>query len=329
MSDLERQLSVLLAERVDSVVGPRRTPPAFDPEHRTVYPAVDRPATARAVLIAVVAAACVVAVVLGTVGLSRLSSDRAPTPPLQTTPAPTVTPPAPTSTTSATQTPTGTPTGVAPAGPTATMAGARLVLPRGWVARAYGDYSPGGVDNYWLPSALCLTPASLRVVVATSTRQDNCPVVFGSTNVSALHPQSVDSDTDGGLSSDPHECGMGPMTWSIIAETRSFGGRAADYRQWHIVCTSTGRVVEVAQYVVPTDRFFSLYARHATSDVVRAMSQIASAATLPAQSEPVRLYDVGYVRGARHLTGGGVRSEIDRVVPPGRGWANNSHRTYA
>ena len=141
MTDVELRLRRLLVEQVDAELGPRRPPPRFDPQIAEVYPVPSgvQGLVSRPLLLSLVAAACVVAILLGSVGLSRLSSS-GPTPPAVPTPAPTSTP---SRTSSVTPTPSATAsvqpnapaTGVAPAaGLTVTLAGARVTLPRGWAA---------------------------------------------------------------------------------------------------------------------------------------------------------------------------------------------------
>jgi hypothetical protein len=87
---------------------------------------------------------------------------------------------------------------------------------------------------------------------------------------------------------------------------REFGGRPAEWRQIRTDCGET-----FTQYVVATNPIYALSGT--TSDVVATMASIAARSTLPAQSDPVRVFDRGYLRSYAS-TPEGEKVVIDRVV---------------
>lgn len=329
MSDFERRVQQLVVERVDAELGPRRPPPPFDAQVDEVYPLAGRlqRLTSRPVLLALVAAACIVVILVGSIGLSQLSADR-PTPPAVPSPSPTPSVTSTSAPTTAAQ-PAAPTSGVAPAaGPTVTLAGARVTLPPGWVARPMARYEVGGASAYGGQDVWCLTPASAPV----STARYACPIGFSPLD-STLN---VDTDIEGGYAADPQYCPDFSSPSTVQVAVRSFGGRSADYRLWQIACRD-GSSYRIEQYVVPTGPGYSLISEvpgtavdGVSSDVIAAaMTTIAAQSILPAQSAPIRLYDNGYVRSLQQVAGG-LEVRIDRVVPAedDKGWVNNSPMTY-
>lgn len=322
MSDFEPRLKQLLAERVDAELGPRRQPPRFDPQVEEVYPVPTgvQAWVSRPVLLSLVAAACIVAILLGTVGLSRISSS-GPTPPAVPTPTPG-------------PSPSATNQSVAPAPsvpPAATrsvaLGGATLTLPPGWVARPYQSYDAPGSGSVYDHQGWCLTPSSAPI----STAGYGCPVTFA-----LLDPtRFVDTDTKGGYASDPQYCPDYNSPSTVQAADRSFGGRPADYRLWRISCHN-GESYRIEQYVVPTGPGYVLLSQiEGTSvdgvpagTVAAAMTEIAGSSTLPPQTAPLRFYDTGYIRSLRHVPGG-ILIRIDRVTYGSTGVVNTNPATYS
>jgi hypothetical protein len=321
VSDFEPRLQQLLAERVDAELGPRRTPPRFEPSTATVYPVPTglQAWVSHPVLLSLVAAACIVAILLGTVGLSHLSST-GPTPPAVNTPTDTSTP-----TPSATIQPIAPATGVAPTpGETVKFKGVTLVLPHGWVARPYSEYDATG--GSFFDGGLCLTPASKPV----DTSYFGCPVTFDAHDPDHQNTPEIDVDTEDGFIGDAAYCPDGNNKQQVVTSAvRAFGGRLADFRSWHITCPDGGKFW-IEQYVVATGPGFILYSETVDPTIDADLAQIARAATLPAQVAPLRYFDVGLVRSA-HQTSAGLAVRIDRVVPGSGplGFVNNDPQTYA
>lgn len=330
MNDLEERLSKALNAHVDSELGERRPAPPFQPARMSrrrrapwLYP--------------LAAAACVAAVVGGGVVIGRLAADhgapatrptvsRSVSPSLSptSTPSPTAPVPSPAARTSppVTRSTTGSappshPKSVRPTGHAVTLGAATIDLPVGWVARDLGRYYPGpGVPVF---PGWCLTPASTPIV------KYGCPLSLFAVDP---HGNPLDVDLEGGLSANPEYCGQTPSTVQEQYGDRSFGGRAADWRQWTTHCTATGVIWHIEQYVVATGPAYILFSDHADATVHDAMTHIAARSTLPAQTAPVRLADQGYVRSI-DVTGSQVRITLDRIVQLWNRVVNVNPATYA
>jgi hypothetical protein len=318
IDNFETDLERMLGQTVDAKLGTRRQPPVFVPQPRAGR-------GARPWLIPLAAAACVVAVAVGTVGATRVLSEHRRVQPAS--PSPTVNSPAPTP--SSSQRPSSSPSPAAsstvrasgrnvPAQPTTvTLAGATLRLPPTWVARDFQQYLGRSVDaQVW-----CLTPASLPA----GTGRYDCPLMFSTIAAKAVYP--VDVDTESGYSSDPHYCDVGNYLSSTVQSSDvDFGGRLSDHRRWVRNCHN-GDSYRIEQYVVATGPGFVLFSEKADDAISATMAGIVAHATLPAQTSAVRYYDHGYVRSVTPVAGG-IRISVDRVVPATGGSVNNNPATY-
>jgi hypothetical protein len=90
------------------------------------------------------------------------------------------------------------------------------------------------------------------------------------------------------------------------AEVRDFGGRAAEWREVFGECGK-----RYVQYVVATNPMFVMSSESPAA--VAALGDIATKSTLPAQADPMRVFDRGYLRKAVD-TPDGTLVTLDRVV---------------
>jgi hypothetical protein len=280
VNDFESRLQTLLNERVDAQLGPRRTPPVFIP----------RPDGRKPWLLPLLAAAAVIAVVAGSVAAVRLTDSHP-------GPAPATRPP------SVTHTPG--PTFAPDRSGTVTTGGVTITLPPGWVLRDYHRYlGPGmaiGFQGEW-----CLTPRS------TVPKVDGCPVRLERL---AAKTAGLAPDIQGGILSNPHFCYplKGRPRETFQAETRQFGGRAAEWRRWTIACANSTKRYVIEQYVVTSGPPYILFAPNAGPAEHDAMTSIVHSATLPARTSTLELADEGYLRTISHHADG-VHITIDRVA---------------
>ncbi|MEO7285573.1 MAG: hypothetical protein ABI140_01500 [Jatrophihabitantaceae bacterium] len=337
MNDFDKTIGKLLNDSVDAQLGPRRSAPAFRPGQLTTTPARRG---AKPWIMPLVAAACVVAAAVGTIGASQALSHRHQTnpPASQVPPAPVSDPapssPAPSSGSAAASSPAiSSPAGSHPVqagtGSTSgspntvpvTLAGAKLLLPAGWEARDYAQYEPSGGGTFY--PTWCLTPASQPA----SSQASACPLQFSGIS-SISNGAYLQVDNQGGLYGNPHYCPPAGAVRSGTVESAdtSFGDRAADYRHWHLDCPD-GQQVELEQYVVATGPGYILFSSHANAAMHSVMASIARTASLPASTSAVRFNDHGYLRDVRQVSGGYLLS-IDRVVPGSSGYVNNNPATY-
>jgi hypothetical protein len=313
--DFESRFARLLNEQVDAGLGPRRAAPPFDPGHSIKMPAGARRRSARPWIVPLVAAAAVVVVAAGTLGVSRLVADK------HNSPATTPTPPAPTQSPTATPTPTPTPmpsTPVPDKSGTVNLAGATLTLPSGWVARDFLRYDP---DESSDPTrGWCLTPAS------TQAKVGGCPISFRLVVPLAAPEPMIDVDNRGGFYGNPHQvCVPSGVTHSATqAAERTFGGRAAEWRQWRDDCAS-GPPFLAEQYVVPTAPAYVIFSEQVDPTVHRLMTNLAADASLPPATPTMRYEDFGYVRRIT-VVADGIRVSIDRTVRDQA--ADADHTTY-
>jgi hypothetical protein len=326
IDNFERELARLLNRSVDERLGTRRPAPPF-------LPASGRPASiqrAKRWLLPLAAAACVIAVVGGTMSATQLltahrhgptpgnSVPDVSTPPASDSGAPSSTPPtvAPAPAIS-----TGPGPSATPSSQTVQLGGATLHLPAGWVARDYQQYLRPGLT---LPTpAWCLTPADQPA----STAQFSCPVEFD-TFADKAAGNRIDVDTEGGYASDPHYCPPAGATrsYSVRSADVPFGGRVADFRRFDIGCPD-GKQWRIEQYVVASGPGYILWSEIVDDRISAVMAQLVAGATLPAQTSAVRYYDHGYVRSITPAAGG-AQIAIDRVVPGPAGPVNNNPKTY-
>jgi hypothetical protein len=286
VNDFDTKIKNLLNEHVDERTGPRRAAPAFDPS-RTADPSARSRSRGRSPwLFPLVAAAAVIAVAAGTVGVSRLAADNHDGP----ANSPTSSAPAP----------------IKKSGPV--LAGASIALPKGWVARPYERYLPPPVEGQLADPdpGWCLTPATTPVKIG------GCPVWFRQFRLT--HQNLMNVDSRGGSNGNPAQvCVPGHVTHSTdqVGEP-TFGGRAAEYRRWTYDCSS-GKPFLAEQYVVPTLPAYVLLSEAASPAVHRAMSEIAAASSLPPATSGLRLSDFGYVRQIK-VVATGIRITLDRVA---------------
>lgn len=308
--DFEERIAAALNAHVDHELGERRPAPAFEPPARRAA----RPRPRRAPwMLPLVAAASVVAVVAGSVGASQLLADDGPaahpspvvsgsrTPSPSTSAVPTSVPP---STATRTSVSLGTPqvshphrqshshssastVSSPPPPPTptvATLGGAQIWLPAGWRAtRSAGE------------RAWCLD--------AATAPSGSCAVRFE--RIASLRPGDYfDVDKIGlGRGTQVELCTNHPRERTDV---REFGGRPAEYRQIRTDCGQT-----FTQYVVATNPIYALSGT--SSEVVGTMASIAGRSTLPGQTDPLRVFDRGYLR-SYVSTPEGEKVTIDRVL---------------
>jgi Predicted solute binding protein len=230
-----------------------------------------------------------------------------PTSTAPTTPAPSTSrTSAPASTSQPPSSPTAPPPHAVRLGP------ATISLLAGWVAQDVG-VAAGDPGVNW-----CLQPGGAHVP------GDGCLIRF-SRQILAQGPYDVDAML-GELAENPEPCGRGGLTATEQFSTATFGGRAAEWRRWVAHCPS-GATVFVEQYDVATLPSYILYSDHADQAVHAAMQEIAANSTLPAQQEPLRLMDRGYLRSVEQ-TSAGVRISLDRVIREGQTVINPDRVTY-
>jgi hypothetical protein len=307
VNDFETKLKTLLEERVDEQVGPRRTPPPFrSPDRRTLRGSARRSPW----VLPLLAAACIAAVVGGTLGVSHVLADNHHGPqPGKSVPGPK-------------HTPTPHRSFAPDQSGTVSIDGAFMTLPSGWVARDFRRYEPplveGQVD---VAKGWCLTPASTPVTVG------GCPLWFRAFGDPSLQDGPVmDVDNRGGSYGNPHQVCVpsGVTNRDEQAGQYLFGGRPAEWRHWSYDCAS-GPAFVAEQYVVPTLPAYVLFSEHVTDTVHQVMSDLAANTTLPAETSPMRLEDFGYIRSITPVSSG-RKISIDRTVRDIA--ANSNHTTY-
>ncbi len=311
---VEQRLRSALEARARASVPDRRLPPPIDwPDERSVRRTWLTP-LAIAASVLVIAGGVAVATMHRTTqappATQTTSGTVSPTPSTSTSPTASTAPTAPTATPSPA---TSGPSATTPQGGTpATVGGATIVVPVGWSIRQ--DTGSGGstpINDTW-----CIEPRGGAT----------CPITFVRMDPTR---NPLDSDAQGGLESNPQYCNPGTgYTEDTLASYRdlTISGRAAEYRQWHIVCKAGGAVIDVAQYTVVTPTAYALFSDKATPEVRDVMAGIAASATLPAATSPTRLYDHGIVRTVTPVAGGGWTITVDRVIV---GWPNQSNTTYS
>jgi hypothetical protein len=312
VNDFENQLKTLLNERVDAKIGTRDVPRFAPPGNVRPLGSARRRAPW---VLPLLAAACVAAIVGGSVGAAHLLSEKHAKPigpATKAVPAPRPTP-TPSTTTSLKPDRSG---GV-------TLDGAALPLPAGWVARDYKRYepTPGVGQTYPADEGWCLTPASTPVKVG------GCPIWFRAfTQSSSQQGPLMDVDERGGNYGDAHQVCIpsGTTHYDLQAGEIPFGGRMADYRHWRYDCAS-GPAFVAEQYVVATRPAFIIFSEHVDTTVHQVLSNLAAHASLPPSATTLRYEDYGYVRSIKPEADG-VHVSIDRTVRDVA--ANSDHTTY-
>ncbi len=310
MNDFENQLKTLLNERVDAKIGTREAPRFAPAGNVRRLDSVRRRAPW---VVPLLAAACVAAIVGGSVGAAHLLADK------HHGPAPATRVPAPKHTPTPKDTRTFRPDQTGPV----TLDGATLPLPSGWVARDYRRYEPPPVEGQDDPAdqGWCFSPASTQV------RIGGCPIWFRSYHdPSVQHGPLMDVDNRGGSYGDPHQVCIpsGATHYDLQAGEFPFGGRMADYRHWRYDCKS-GPAFVAEQYVVATRPAYIVFSEHVDATVHQVMSDLAAHASLPPSATTMRYEDFGYVRHIATVAGG-VRISIDRTVRDQT--ADTDHTTY-
>lgn len=308
-NDLERMLN----QSVEARLGPRCQPPAFVPTSR------HRERNFRPWLVPLAAAACAVAVTVGTFGATRVLSEHRPVSPAS--PDRSLMAPAPSVTATTSPGPA-----LSPSSGTTSLGGATLRLPAGWVAKEVLDpYLPGG-DVRGYTREWCLSP------VRTAVASRSCPLQFGIGRDPAGPAGFPLPDYPAGISSAPGlgmYCTEGPhpgvVDQQVSRATTSFGKRKAVYREWHDRC-SDGHVVWVEQYLVNTAPGFIMFSDQTTPQLHSAMALIARYAALPAQTAPLWLSDQGFVRSVKPDANG----YLVTIAPTTRTWqpTGEPNRSY-
>ena len=306
MNDFESKVKTLLNERVDAKIGTREAPQFAPPDQLR---RLDGPRRRAPWVLPLLAAACIAAIVGGSVGAAHLLADKQhkDISPATHLPTPTQLP---------------TPSFKPDQSGAVTLDGAALPLPAGWVARDYLRYEPTPGEGQVFPADIgwCLTPAATPVTV------NGCPIWFRAFRPSKHNGLLMDVDNRGGAYGNPHQvCVPGGSTnRDLQAAEVPFGGRMAEYRHWRYDCAS-GPAFVAEQYVVPVRPAYIIFSERVDATVHRVMNNLALHASLPPTASTVRYEDFGYVRSITP-NGTGVEVSIDRVVRDLG--ANSDHTTY-
>jgi hypothetical protein len=171
--------------------------------------------------------------------------------------------------------------------------GGRIAVPSGWVATARSG-------TQW-----CLTvPGSSLPACAIGAYELAVPTARSALDVDRPEP---------GRPGSARFCTPPAEPVSTRGDVRTFGGRAAQYREWEFHCPD-GAAYQVAQFTVITKPAFVLYTRAAASATVReAMADIARRSSLPSQSAPLPFMQRGVVRSVLRA-GPVVTLALDLVV---------------
>lgn len=311
MNDLETKLKQNLNRSVDAQLGARRTPPPFQPPlvHALSGSPAPRPGRRgiRPWLAPVAAAACVVAVVAGTVGATKLLSQRHAAPPASPG---TTTAPGP-SGSAATSDSASPPVTGSNLPLTLTKVGSvEVALPTNWVV---GDWSQYQHTNSGLGTPVwCLTPSSAPVV------HHACPVELSEPGSTSYQ---LDSSFPGGRPGWEF-CGPGGSRGgSVVLDRTMFGYRTADHVLFEEDCAD-GRKFHQEQYMLPFGPTVILYAGAATPELSAGMSFIALHSRAPLRTTVLPLYYEGSVRAVT-ATAAGHRITIDGIRYPGTGVPND------
>ena len=270
MNDLEDRIANALNAHVDHELGARRPAPPFTPpiRERRRSPWV----------LPLTAAACVAAIVGGTVAASRLLAKHDDAPGTHHT---TVASPTPV--------------------PTVRVSDARIAVPRGWAVRKAAAPQRG-----W---GWCIVPtgAAAHACTVSLLRISGAPAEVA---------QSFDVDSPGVIGDPPQfVCGDVSAPRTETYAVRSFGGQPAQWRRWDAHCARTGHSLRIEQWSdasVPTWVMSgsSVDGGGAMSTV---MAYVAKHSELRVTTGPARAMDRGVIR-AVHPTATGVRIELDRTV---------------
>lgn len=310
--DFENKLATLLAERVDRQLGGQRPAPPFEAP-RVIRDVTTGPSHRAPWLMPVIAAACVAAIALGGVGVSRLVGDNdgnAPAGPvgpskISSGPRPTTTPkPA----TKPTPEPTALPAKPVLAPPTGApnvvnLDGAHIALPSGWDVRPQGPQGSPGTSAWCIhqpsgPAGDCITLYE-----------------FGAND----EETRFDADLPGlGVGNTPQLFCDNETLSSVSEEVArvSFGGRQAEYRRIDHYCslnTTTAKHKYVVQYATNSHPAWALVAAPATVRMLGVMDYVATRSILPERSRPLPLAQRGDVTSIA-TTSAGVKVEIDPAV---------------
>jgi len=270
VNDLEDRIANALNAHVDHELGSRRPAPPFTPPVRERR----RPTW----VLPLTVAACVAAIVGGTVAASRLLGKHDEAPGTQHT---TVASPTPV--------------------PTVPVSDARIALPRGWTVR-----KAGAPERGW---GWC--------IVRTGAKANACTVsLLRITSAPTEIAQSFDVDSPGVIGDPPQfVCGNVSAPRTETYAVRSFGGQPAQWRRWDADCASTGHSLRIEQWSdasVPT-WVMTGSSIDAGSTMSTVMAYVAKHSELRVTTGPYRAMDRGVIR-AVHATTAGVRIELDRTV---------------
>jgi hypothetical protein len=310
IDSFERELGRLLNQGVDRRVGPRRPAPRLD------LSVAARRRPVRPWLMPVLAAAGVAAAVVAIVVPAHLVADRpaggpgnggGPNAPLSN--------PIPAPDSSDPNAPPPSP--LPPADTVVDLGDASLRLPKGWVAREVTDvYQYGGsvYSREW-----CLAPAGS----ADPPRAD-CPLQFGSA-------MPVNGNVPSGTPLGGKFCPVSDLPDATGGGLVRFGQRDAFYREWHGHCADSAPWINrwTKQYVVDTAPGYVLFSDQMTPELDAAMLEIIEHASLPAQTGPLLLYDMGVVRTVTRQSDGYLMT-IAPIFRMGGGWMPGSsvNRSY-
>jgi len=271
VNDVEDRIVQALNAQVDLELGERRPAPPFQP------PAADRRRRAPWIY-PLAAAACVAALVGGSLAVSHLLAD---------------------SSTGKHKPPVS---GHRTTVPTVPLAGARIALPPGWKTEPQSG-APAG-------TAWCLVrpqdgPGTCRVSLVRVSQAPH----------DATGGFDVDAPAVG--RGDPPQLVCGEEASPRIEQyaDRTFGGRPADWRRWDAHCATTGQSLRIEQWSSSAYPAWLMSGTQVPGGpaISALMAYVARHSQLPPASRPARMMDRGFVRGV-HPTASGVRVELDHVV---------------
>ncbi|MFL6161238.1 MAG: hypothetical protein ACJ74U_03330 [Jatrophihabitantaceae bacterium] len=307
MTNFESTLKRLLNESVDAELGGRQ--PAPQPRLAT---AATGGRTFRPWLVPLLAAAGVAAAIAAIVVPVQMSADRpaggpnngglagsstSPTHPAPVTaPDPDGPPPAP----------------LPPAGTPVELGDAKLRLPVGWVAREVADphqYGNSAYSREW-----CLAPAE-----SADRPRPDCPLQFGPAAAVTTSGVPVNGNVPLGtrLGGKQSSCPVSGFSGSTTGALDRFGQRDALFREWHGDCPDS--TLWIQQYVVGTAPGYVLFSDQPTAERMAAMDEISRYASLPAQTGPLPLYDMGTVLAVTRHPGGYLMT-ITPIIREGGDW---------
>lgn len=315
MTDFEGTVKQLLNQNVDAALGPRRPAPRLN------VAAPVRPGV-RPWLVPLLAAAGAAAAIAAIVVPVRLSADRpAGGPNIGGLTAPQSSSAAPPTATSDLNAPPPSP--LSPAATAVDLGGAKLRLPVGWVAREVADprrYGKSVYSREW-----CLGPAK-----SAGPARPDCPLQFGPTASATTSGVPVNANVPLGNRLGGTSCPADALLTATGGGLVSFGQRDGFSSEWHDDCADSTPWTTpwILQYVVDTAPGYVLFSDQMTPELLAAMVEISQHASLPAQTGPLLLYDIGVVRAVTRRANGYLMTITPSIQVGGDWEPNGADRSY-